>query len=76
MQRHALLVAVLVGATVTAAGCSTREMATGAAAGAAGYEYSNKRAMDKLEQQYKSGEITKEEYQKRKKEIEQRSLVY
>jgi len=57
-------------------GCSTREVATGAAAGGAAYEYSNKRAMDALEEDYKAGRITQEEYERRKKEIEERSVVY
>ena len=46
------------------------------AIGAAGYEHSNKRAINELERRYKSGESTKEEYQKRKKEIEKRALTY
>lgn len=57
-------------------GCSTREMATGAAAGGAAYEYSNKRAMDELQQEYDAGRINRDEYERRKKEIEERSLVY
>ncbi|MDT8403447.1 hypothetical protein [Sulfuriflexus sp.] len=56
--------------------CSTREMATGAAAGGAAYEYSNKRAMDELQQEYDAGRINRDEYERRKKEIEKRSLVY
>ncbi len=44
--------------------------------GGAAYEYSNKRAMDELTDDYKSGRITSKEYERRKKEIEDRSLVY
>lgn len=58
------------------AGCSTREVVAGAAAGGAAYEYSNKRAMDALREDYREGRITREEYERRKDEIEQRSLVY
>jgi uncharacterized membrane protein len=77
MEKPIALTALVACALVIGiAGCSTREVATGAAAGGAAYEYSNKRAMDALEQDYKSGRITKEEYERRKKEIEQRSLVY
>jgi uncharacterized membrane protein len=56
--------------------CSTREIATGAAVGGAAYEYSNKRAMDQLKEDLDAGRITAEEYERRKKEIEGRSLVY
>lgn len=56
--------------------CSTREVLTGAAAGGAAYEYSNKRAMDELREEFQAGRITEEEYERRKKEIEGRSLVY
>jgi uncharacterized membrane protein len=56
--------------------CSTREVASTAGGGAAGYEYSNKRAMDQLEEDYKAGRIDKNEYDQRKSEIESRSVVY
>lgn len=56
--------------------CSTREIATGAAVGGAAYEYSNKRAMDDLREEYEAGRITREEYEMRKKKIEERSVVY
>lgn len=69
-----LLTAALVGLGPSA--CSTREIIGGAAVGGAAYEYSNKRAMDELRDDYKSGRISNEEYDRRKKEIEGRSLVY
>ncbi|MGE0079879.1 MAG: hypothetical protein AB7U81_01130 [Thiohalomonadaceae bacterium] len=56
--------------------CSTREVVSGAAGGATGYELSNKRAMDALEDDYRSGRITRDEYERRKEEIEKRSAVY
>ena len=56
--------------------CSGREVATGAVVGGAGYEYSNKRAMDEINADLKAGRITQEEYDRRKKEIESRSIVY
>ncbi|MBM9603336.1 hypothetical protein [Desulfopila inferna] len=60
-------------------GCS-REGVGGAAigAGAAGaaYEYQNKRAMDNLEEDLAAGRITQEEYERRKDEIESKSIVY
>jgi uncharacterized membrane protein len=56
--------------------CSTREVATGAAVGGAAYEFSNKRAMDQLREDLSAGRISQEEYDRRKKEIEGRSLIY
>lgn len=63
-------------AALALAGCSTREVVAGAAAGGAAYEYSNKRAMDALKEDYEAGRIDLQEYERRKREIEQRSLVY
>ena len=68
------LIATLVFTSLSA--CSTREVATGAAVGGAAYEFSNKRAMDQLKEDYESGRISSEEYERRKKEIGERSLVY
>jgi hypothetical protein len=56
--------------------CSTKEVVGGAAIGGAAYEYSNKRAMDALKDDYDAGRINNDEYDRRKKEIEKRSLVY
>lgn len=72
---------LLIGAAVLtlAAGCS-REAVIGAGAGAAvaggAYEYQNKKAIDDLEAQYRRGEISQSEYERRKQEIEKRSIVY
>lgn len=67
---------LIVSFAVVLAACSTREVATGAAVGGAAYEYSNKRAMDELKKDFNSGQISQEEYERRKREIEKRSLVY
>jgi hypothetical protein len=52
----------------------------GAAAGAAGagaaYEIQNREALEDLEEDYRDEKISKEEYERRKKEIEERSVVY
>jgi hypothetical protein len=52
----------------------------GAAAGVlgtgAGYEYQAKRQMDRLEDDRKSGRISREEYQDRKQQIERGSVIY
>jgi len=65
---------------IIVSGCTTREVVGGAAlgAGAAGaaYEYNNKKSMDSLENDYQSGRISTEEYQRRKQEIENKSLIY
>lgn len=73
------LVKLLLGVVATAillSSCSTREVVTGAGIGGAAYEYSNKRAMDDLRDDYEDGKITREEYERRKKKIDDRSLVY
>ena len=65
--------------TLPLAGCS-KEFVGGAAAGGAvaggAYEYSNKRQLDDLEEDFEEGKISEEEYKRRKREIEKRSLVY
>jgi hypothetical protein len=52
----------------------------GAAVGAAGtgaaYEYSSKRQLDRLEEDYKAGRITREEYLSRRKQIDEGSILY
>lgn len=71
-----LTAAAVLLATAGLSACTTREVATGAVVGGAAYEYSNKRAMDQLREDYEKGRITGEEYDRRKREIEGRSLVY
>lgn len=75
-----LMVVMLIGfALIFSAGCS-KGVAGGAAlgVGAAGaaYEYSNKKALDDLEDDYKSGKISADEYERRKREVEKKSLLY
>lgn len=48
----------------------------GVGAAGAAYEYSNKKALDDLEDDYKSGKISADEYERRKREIEKKSLLY
>ena len=76
MTRFIAITVVAVSLGLGLSSCSTREVATGAAAGGAAYEYSNKRAMDALKDDYDAGRINNDEYDRRKKEIEKRSLVY
>lgn len=49
-----------------------------AGAGAAGgaYEYQTKRQLDKLEEEFKEGKISRDEYLKRKKQIDEGSVIY
>lgn len=72
-----ILLAIFVAATVQ--GCS-KEIIGGAAVGAAGvgaaYEYQNKKQMDRLEEDFKAGRISKEEYLKRKEDIKSGSIIY
>lgn len=73
----ALLIATMT--AFTAAGCSTNEVAGGLLGGAAvggAYEYQNKRAIEDLNEDLEQGRITDEEYERRREEIERRSVVY
>lgn len=74
----ALLLSVLLAAPLLMS-CS-RNFLGGAAVGAAGagaaYEYQNKRQMDLLEDDLKAGRIDREEYFRRKQQIESGSLIY
>lgn len=73
------LVLGLVLSVLLTAGCS-RSFWGGAAVGAGGagaaYEYQNKQALDRLEEDLEAGRIDKEEYLRRKKEIQEKSVVY
>lgn len=52
----------------------------GAAIGAAGvgaaYEYQNKRQMDRLNEDFQAGRISRDEYDRRKRDIESGSIIY
>jgi hypothetical protein len=71
------LLAALIG--FSQVGCSGQfwgGAATGAVGAGAAYEIQNKRQMDQLEEDYKKGNITREEYEARKKQIEKGSVFY
>lgn len=78
--RKKIPIILLIIATFMLTGCGNRSLWGGAAAGAAAtggaYEYQNKRAMDELEEEYRAGRITRDEYERRKEEIGDRSIVY
>ena len=79
IARYMVLSILIMFAVATSQGCS-KEMIGGAAVGAAGvgaaYEYQNKKQMDRLEEDFKAGNITKEEYLKRKEDIKSGSIIY
>lgn len=77
MQNGSLAIAV--GTIALLTGCSTSFLggaATGAAGSGAVYEYSNKRQIEDLEREYERGRIDEDEYERRRREIEERSLLY
>jgi uncharacterized membrane protein len=50
--------------------------AVGVGAAGAAYEYQNKRTMDALKEDLEAGRISEDEYNRRKEEVEGRSIVY
>lgn len=76
-MRYLTLVTILV-AAVAATGCSSSTLggaALGAGAAGVAYEVYNEDAMDDLQHAYENGDISRAEYERRKAEIEDRSLV-
>lgn len=70
--------AIVLAAAVAATGCSSSTLggaALGAGAAGVAYEAYNADAMNDLQEAYENGEISKAEYQRRKAEIEGRSLI-
>jgi osmotically-inducible protein OsmY len=79
INRSLAIVVIALLSTALLQGCS-KEIIGGAAVGAAGvgaaYEYQNKKQMDRLEEDFKAGRITKEEYLERKEDIKSGSIIY
>ncbi len=77
--KKSLILIPAVFAGLVLAGCGSRAV-TGAAVGAAAvggaYEYQNKEAMDQLENDYRRGHISRDEYERRRAEIGDKSLIY
>ena len=72
-----LMLSLILIVGLTQAGCQfLGGAATGALATGAGYEIQSKRQMDKLEDDFKSRRISREEYESRKRQIESGSIVY
>lgn len=73
-----LTMATMLVAVVAATGCSSSTVggaALGAGAAGVAYEAYNADAMNDLQEAYENGDISKAEYQRRKAEIEDRSLI-
>jgi hypothetical protein len=74
MKKYLCLVML---ASVTQWGC---EFLGGAAVGGlatgAGYEINSNRQMDRLEDDYRRGRMSREEYQDRKRQVERGSILY
>lgn len=77
MLKSTISLAVVV-AAIALGGCASKagNVALGAGAAGAAYEYSNKRQVDALERERQEGKISQEEYDRRRKEVENRSAVY
>ena len=80
MGRHMIVFFLTLAMTAPVmTGCS-RELLGGAALGAAGagaaYEYQHKEQMERLDEDFEAGRIDREEYERRKDEIESGSLIY
>ncbi len=71
------VMALLLATSLIGSGCAfLGGAAVGALGAGAGYEYQAHRQMERLEEDYKAGRITREEYLDRKKQIEAGSLIY
>jgi len=66
------LLAILLAMSGPLSGCT---LFAGAAAGAGGYEARQASEMDEVEDDYKAGRISKEEYQARKDQIDETSVT-
>jgi hypothetical protein len=60
----------------TQAGCSALWAGAGAAGATTAYEAHSKYELNRLNDDYESGKITKDEYEARKKQVEKGSLIY
>jgi len=76
-----LILSILLLVSVLSFGCSSNLGSAGlgavggAAAGAAGYEYNAHRQLQQLEEDYRSGRIDRREYEMRKYQIGQGSIL-
>ena len=74
MKKYLLLVVL---ASLTQWGCAfLGGAAVGSLATGAGYEINANRQMDRLEDDFRQGRMSREEYQDRKRQIERGSILY
>ena len=75
-RRRGLMAAPVVLAVILCGGLTSGcvALALGAGAGAGGYEAHQASEMDKLEQDYKAGKISKSDYEARKDQIDRSSV--
>jgi hypothetical protein len=72
-----LLFVLLAVASLAQWGCAfLGGAAVGATGAGAAYEINNKRQMDRLEDDYRAGRISREEYEDRKRQIQKGSIIY
>lgn len=77
-----VIIPITLAATMAMVGCNTTTGqkaaigAGGAAAAGVSYEAYNKKRLDDNRDRFERGEITREQYEERKEEIESRSVVY
>lgn len=74
----AVIATALIGSSLTTA-CTSRHVTGGLLGGAVvggAYEYQNKKAIRHLERARAHGRISEREYQRRREEIEDRSIIY
>jgi hypothetical protein len=75
--RGALLAALVAASLCGLGGCAFfGGAAVGAGATGTAYEVQNKQALDELDEDYRKERISKDEYLRRRKEIEDRSAIY
>ena len=74
-MRHVNAVCALLAAAAMS-GCAPLLFGAGAGAAATGYEAKNKHDLDNLKHDRTSGNISQSEYERRRDDIRQRSIVY
>lgn len=76
---HKIYLSVLIASlAVGVSACSSKagNVALGAGAAGAAYEYSNREQIQQLDKDLQEGRISQDEYNRRRAEIEKRSIAY
>jgi len=75
MKRAGLL--LMLAGNLALSGCAfLGGAAVGATGAGAAYELNNKRQLDRLEEDFRSGRISREEYEDRRRQIDRGSIIY